>query len=382
MKKNLLLLALILSASSLFAQCSELFFSEYVEGYGNNKAVEIYNPTNAAINMSGYAIARFSNGSTTAADVNSATPYIVQLPDVMLESHDVFVVVLDKQDMSLWDSQFDKPVWNGTNVIDTLFDQVTELPLTDSMGNVIMGPQYNDEGAALFGTDYDERYDLQCKADAFLCPSYDLNRTMYFNGNDAVALITGTAIASDGSNLVDVIGVIGEDPEDTIMEDAWVSPEGWWLTKNSTLIRKPEVAGGRNAFGDVIFSSGGTFTGEEWIDNFNNSFQYLGIHNSDCAAGVPDEFSCLTGVAAYEVNQIPFNMYPNPLSAGSLTIEAEEKIERVEVYNLMGQLAFTEKVGMTADKVELDLARIHSGMYLVNIVFSENQISIQKLIVE
>jgi hypothetical protein len=47
--------------------CSELFFSEYVEGSGNNKCYEIYNPTNAAIDLAtgSYAIRNYSNGSTT-----------------------------------------------------------------------------------------------------------------------------------------------------------------------------------------------------------------------------------------------------------------------------------------------------------------------------
>jgi hypothetical protein len=32
-----------------FAQCSDLFISEYVEGSGNNKAIEIYNPSTNSI---------------------------------------------------------------------------------------------------------------------------------------------------------------------------------------------------------------------------------------------------------------------------------------------------------------------------------------------
>ena len=44
MKKNLLLFISFFSISFLTAQnCSDLFFSEYVEGYGQNKAIEIYN---------------------------------------------------------------------------------------------------------------------------------------------------------------------------------------------------------------------------------------------------------------------------------------------------------------------------------------------------
>ena len=383
MQKIVLLLSFVFLSASLMAQCTDLFFSEYVEGYANNKAVEIYNPTDQAINLSGYSIARFSNGSTTAAPPTETPASIVQLPNEMLAPHDVFVVIIDKQDMTLWDSQFDKPVWNGYNVIDTLFDQVSGDPLTDDDGNVIFGPQYNDDGSALFGDEYDERYDLQCKADVFLCPVYDVNRAMYFNGNDAVALITGTEIAADGSNLVDVIGVIGEDPENTIMEDAWVNEDGFWLTKNRTLVRKSSVGAGRNLLPDVIFQQGGTFDGSEWNSYWNNSFQYLGVHNSACnTAGQGTEYSCLTGVATYEVNEVPFTMYPNPLGTDLLTINAPEKIERVDVYNLMGQQVFAQRFGAGNEQVEVNLSNVQAGMYLINLTFNNNRISIQKLVVE
>ena len=42
--------ALFFVSASAFSQCNDLFISEYVEGSGNNKALEIYNPTNEAIN--------------------------------------------------------------------------------------------------------------------------------------------------------------------------------------------------------------------------------------------------------------------------------------------------------------------------------------------
>lgn len=42
-----------------------LFFSEYIEGSSYNKAVEIYNPTNEAIDLANYQFNLYSNGSTT-----------------------------------------------------------------------------------------------------------------------------------------------------------------------------------------------------------------------------------------------------------------------------------------------------------------------------
>lgn len=50
------------------AQCTQLFFSEYLEGASNNKALEIYNPTGATVNMTDYVIYRANNGSPVPQD--------------------------------------------------------------------------------------------------------------------------------------------------------------------------------------------------------------------------------------------------------------------------------------------------------------------------
>jgi len=53
----------------------DLFISEYIEGSSNNKAIEIYNPTGAAVDLSGYSISQYTNGAatTTATTVLSGT---------------------------------------------------------------------------------------------------------------------------------------------------------------------------------------------------------------------------------------------------------------------------------------------------------------------
>jgi hypothetical protein len=85
MKKILLAILSLGSAAYAHAQCSELFISEVIEGSGNNKAIEIYNPTSAPIALSNYRIVRFSNGSNVGTDSLALTGTIA--------AHDVWVVV-------------------------------------------------------------------------------------------------------------------------------------------------------------------------------------------------------------------------------------------------------------------------------------------------
>ena len=61
---------------SLQEDCSELFFSEYVEGTSNNKALEIYNPTSNTIDLSEYTIERYSNGSNYISDSMNLNGFI------------------------------------------------------------------------------------------------------------------------------------------------------------------------------------------------------------------------------------------------------------------------------------------------------------------
>ncbi len=63
------------SPPSATAATTELFFSEYIEGSSNNKALEIYNDTGAPINLAtgGYNFQVFSNGAGTPNSTTNLT---------------------------------------------------------------------------------------------------------------------------------------------------------------------------------------------------------------------------------------------------------------------------------------------------------------------
>lgn len=358
MKKIIPLFILTLSTLGLFGQCDELFISEYVHGFGNNRALEIYNPTNAAIDLSAYSIGRFSNGETTYKGID--------LPADILEPYDSYVIVIDKRD-SLG-TGFDLPVWNGYQQVEPRIDSLTGEVILNSMGDTIYDVVYDLSNGAIpvYGTVYHDFVDLEGKADVFLCPVYNINQAMYFNGNDAVALVKGSTINNDGSNLLDVIGVIGEDPGDDI---GWLTNEGYRLTYRRTLERNADVKVGT---GPIVAATQDTFAYVQYYSWWNNYFDGLGEHDCECD---PDFMT-----SNENINQIPFNMYPNPTS-NELWVEAELNIEQVEIFNILGERVFFQNFGTGAsNKMNIKVNDFKTGMYVVNLSFTGDQHSIKKFI--
>ena len=205
--------------------CSELFISEYVEGSGNNKALEIYNPTSAAIDLSEYIIIRYSNGATSASASN-AVQLVGSIP-----SKDVHVGVISKLNAS------------GT------------------------------------GQDVPVDLALQSKADEFYCPDYNVSNAWYWNGNDAIVLAKGSINEITNATIVDVFGRVGENPS----SGAWTADtssgftQGAWWTMNHTLIRKSDVLFGDTDPIDLFNPS------SEWDSIPEDSWGDLGKHECDCA---------------------------------------------------------------------------------------------------
>jgi len=219
--KNFLLLITSCSSLLLGAQndCSDLFISEYVEGPANNNAIEIYNPTNLDIDLTGYTVNRYGNGSST-------DPEVWQLSGT-INSGDVIVVGNGQLD-SVWVSTY----WS--------------LPVDPNFFALL---------------------DDHCNGD------YSANNTFYFNGDDAIT------IEKNGS-IVDIFGKVGEDPGMAWTDDASAgytdANGGTWWSKRQTLVRKPTVQSGVTQ-NPILFNP--TLEYDSLPDA---TYTSLGAHNCDC----------------------------------------------------------------------------------------------------
>lgn len=65
--RNPLFLLATLALLAPATASADLFISEYIEGSSFNKAIEIYNPTGAAVDLSNYELRLYSNGSAVVS---------------------------------------------------------------------------------------------------------------------------------------------------------------------------------------------------------------------------------------------------------------------------------------------------------------------------
>ena len=324
MKKVSLLSLSLLSAFTMNAQnCSELFISEYVEGWSNNKALEIYNPTANAIDLSEYMLIRYSNGGTTTTTQNG-----IQLTGT-IAAYDAYVAVIDKTDPN--GTGQDAPVWD----------------------------------------------DLQSAADGFYCPDYAASFAMYFNGDDAMVLAKGIVSNIAGSAVVDIFGKIGEDPGTAWTDTApYNDGSGIELTKDHSLIRKSTILVGVtdpnvsefNALMDydsipavyeVITATDTTLYGN-WAS--------LGVHDCDCNTG-----------SVSEINEANVSIYPNP-SNGSFSVNGIENFQTVSVINSLGQNVQT--IENNTNSVVNFTMNNRRGVYFVKLTGTNGSVVTKRVIIK
>ena len=62
-------ISLAVAAALPMMASADVMITEYVEGSSNNKAIELYNSGDTAIDLAGYKLVRYKDGATVASDM-------------------------------------------------------------------------------------------------------------------------------------------------------------------------------------------------------------------------------------------------------------------------------------------------------------------------
>jgi len=358
MKILLPLAMFVLMAITASAQ-HDLFFSEYVEGSGNNKALEIYNPTKDTIDLKDYYVERFSNGLSTYTD-GGITHLVGKIAPFQ-----TFVLV------------------NGQTVDETNPPSPKCSPVLQALANQL-----------------DHKYPAPT----------------YMNGNDAIALVkttNGAAPLDDNSNTipVDLFGQVG-------LGSAIYAETGWSNIKDTTVSYK---SSGVQVTGKVINyivqakATDGSHSGPFWLAwSANHSlirkYDVMdGVKGNQSPFVITKEWDTLQAVIdtaghrVYEdiwtnlghhdckaktlgMNDIPatlsLSIYPNPVVADRFTISSSQPVTEVEIFSVIGCKMYQQTVKKGQQQIEIGPFDLGKGMYLVRISNNKQTTAVKKILVK
>jgi hypothetical protein len=364
MKKHYVLVsALLLAAATSRGQGTELFLSEYTEGAhqsgisynggvsnstGNERALEVFNPTSSSVSLNAYSIRRYSNGSAT---VTEEERLVRRTGANTLNSAATFVYA------------------NGEATITAITskaDQLASFPVGTATPNVTLVRG----GVA------------------------------YHNGDDALALVRWTSgTAGVGTPvLVDIFGVIGFQPlpsgggtgtgqwSGTNAADPPIVVNGqsvqpFVASANQSLIRRPTVSSGTRVnpasatyniadqwqVYSAAFPQGGT------SDPAAQSYSRLGEHNDYIGP-----FGTYGPLKVLEKFNNGISVYPNPASGTAFVELKDVKVGSIVVMNNLGQSITAQPQGLSTEKITLDISGLKAGLYFVQFISKDGQTKLYK----
>jgi len=341
MKKIFLTLGICMSVLAVGAQdCSDLFFSEYLEGSGNNKGMEIYNPTDQIIDLGAYYVARYSNGNLTYESGGitqlqgflqpQSTHFLVNGQTVTTETSPACDPALQAMAQQL-DHDYPAPTYmNGNDAIALFKDpvgngEVTDFLVVDLFGMIGGGMQSSDEGWSNF-----------------------TDQWTYKNN------YAGDTVTS----------------RDSVFIVNYIVPDSYyWLpwTANHSLVRKASVMKGvtENPATEFVVTM-------EWdtVPGGNNAWDSLGMHVCDCST---------LDIEKTVKQEDLLDIYPNP-ARDVLRVNAKRPFEELILYDASGRILFREVIETGTLNRVINTDEYPQGFYHLRVKFGD-LVQVEKVLI-
>jgi uncharacterized protein len=289
----------LVGAPGAFAASTDLFFSEYVEGSSNNKALEIFNDTGAAIDLSAeaYNVQMFFNGNPVSTLTINLTGTVAD-DDVFVLAQSaaapVILAVADQTNGAGWFNGDDAVVLRkGTTVLDVIgqvgFDPGTEwgTGLTSTADNTLRRKATITAGE----TNGSDTFDPSLEWDGFATDTFDGLGTHTVVGANAPVVVSCPAPISVVQGTAASAGVSASDADGTVtsLTLASVAPATAGITLTGAT---PATTTGGTATATLSLAASvpvGTYTVQ------------IGASNGDAT---PQTGSCTTTVSVQEVLRV------------------------------------------------------------------------------
>ena len=345
----------------VIAECSELYFSEYIEGSSSNKAIEIYNPTNQAVDLSNYIVYRSNNGASTPSDT-------LELVGT-LNPGEVYIAAHASSDSAGIRSKADTLhsicYFNGDDAL-SLFNGTTQVDVLGVVGT--------DPGASWpVGTGSTANYTL-------------VRNAAVVNGT---TLWVGVGETQWTAHSIDDFSFIGSHTTDGCAANLPVAipmADDNTICKGGTVNFTEASTGGAAPYSyDWDFGDGSTHATTATTSHvYTTAGTYnvtLTITDQSFVGQVDDSTIVITVDACSSINEEEENIilvYPNPSKDGLVNLSNVEANSTVTVFNVIGEVVFST---IASNNQQLNLSSLNKGSYFVTIANNNKSIT-KKLIIE
>jgi predicted extracellular nuclease len=325
------------------AASTELFFSEYMEGTSNNKALEIFNGTGSPVNLTTglYSVAMYFNGSTspgTTINLNGT----VQPNDVFVLAHSLALAEIraraDQQSSASWYNGNDAvALMKGAAVVDVIgqigLDPGTEwgTGLTSTADNTL-----RRKSTILAGdTNAADAFDPAAEWDGFATNDFENLGSHSTGGGQRVIANCGAGPLATEEGTAATRSVSATDADGQVASLALTSVT-------------PTPAAGSIALGNVVPAStvGGTATGDVTV----NASVPAGTYQAEITATnedtTPASASCTLAVSVvhvYAIHEVQGAGHTSPFAGQAVSLQP------ATVYALRSNGFYTQDPNADAD---------------------------------
>ncbi|MCB0501560.1 MAG: lamin tail domain-containing protein [Bacteroidetes bacterium] len=346
--------------------CGDLFFSEYIEGSSNNKAIEIFNPTDAAIHLGKYHVNRYNGGATEPSGT-------FKFPEgLMLGAGEVYVIANSQADsagvLAQADTTSSITFYNGDDAME-LIDTTTNTAID------IIGVIGEDPGTAWpVGNGFTNEFTLVRKASVH--EGYTnwaaSSQTWDVYAQDSFAFL-GNHVMESCDTVPDVCDGV------TILVSLVVTNESVSGAADGSI--DATITGGTLPYTSYTWSNGDDT--EDIADLMPGSYTLTVTDSNGCSGSA----TAIVLAGSVGLNDIPslkaFNVYPNPV-ADIMNVElqfANTSQVQLEITDIVGRNVFSLQPETISSKIYTINPELPTGIYFLKVMV-EGHIAVEPFVVK
>ena len=84
-----------------------------------------------------------------------------------------------------------------------------------------------------------------------------------------------------------------------------------------------------------------------------------------------------------EVNEKKIKIYPNPVNdVLTVYVGIADQVKKIEVIDVMGKIVLKSEVELINNQTNINVDQLEKGVYLVKVIFNDNQVNVYNILIQ